>query len=98
MNLTYGHRVRSHDDEYFAMTERFQDFLRDASRPSLLDISPVCEYPELLFKHLNLQFMSMSRQSINCPPGSLVQVSNDILSVSRTVLEMCRHLTRSTNP
>ncbi|KAI0340696.1 cytochrome P450 [Trametopsis cervina] len=44
INLTYGHRVRSHDDEYFAMTERFQDFLRDGLRSSLLDISPIFGY------------------------------------------------------
>ncbi|KIP01864.1 hypothetical protein PHLGIDRAFT_131056 [Phlebiopsis gigantea 11061_1 CR5-6] len=37
--ITYGHRVRSHDDEYFRMSEQFIRLLLDAGRPSLLDIS-----------------------------------------------------------
>lgn len=42
MEIAYGHRILSNDDEYLKTAERILDILREASRPSLLDVSPIC--------------------------------------------------------
>ncbi|EKM55768.1 uncharacterized protein PHACADRAFT_209296 [Phanerochaete carnosa HHB-10118-sp] len=43
MEIAYGHRVLSSDDEYLKIAKRIFDALHDASRPSLLDVSPIFE-------------------------------------------------------
>lgn len=42
MEIAYGHRVLSNDDEYLKVAERIFNVLHDANRPSLLDVSPIC--------------------------------------------------------
>lgn len=42
IEITYGHRIVSSDDEYFRMADRLMYLLRNASRSSLLNISTLC--------------------------------------------------------
>nr|BAL05152.1 cytochrome P450 [Phanerodontia chrysosporium] len=44
MELAYGHRVVSNDDEYLKAADMVIDVLRSVTRPSLLDVSPIFEY------------------------------------------------------
>ena len=44
MEVTYGYKMTSIDDELFIMGEEFERFLVDGTQPSLLDISPICEF------------------------------------------------------
>lgn len=43
MEILFGHRVASEDDEYFQMSEEIADILRAGARRTLLDISPLFE-------------------------------------------------------
>ncbi|EKM55771.1 uncharacterized protein PHACADRAFT_195823 [Phanerochaete carnosa HHB-10118-sp] len=43
LEISYGHRVLSNDDEYFKAAEIILHVLHDVSRPSLLDVSPIFE-------------------------------------------------------
>ncbi|GJE97078.1 cytochrome P450 [Phanerochaete sordida] len=43
MELTYGHRILSEDDDYLVAAEQIVEVLRDSARPSLLDVSPLFE-------------------------------------------------------
>ena len=42
MEIAYGHRVATDDDEYLQSASMLIDILRRTSRPSLLDLSPSC--------------------------------------------------------
>ena len=42
MEITYGHRVATDDDEYLQSAKLVIHMLRNAGRPSLLDVSPRC--------------------------------------------------------
>ena len=42
MEMAYGHRVVKDDDDYLRIAETFLHYLQQASRPSLLDVSPIC--------------------------------------------------------
>ncbi|GJE97075.1 cytochrome P450 [Phanerochaete sordida] len=41
MEIAYGHRILSEDDEYLRMAEEIIDILSATARPSLLDVSPI---------------------------------------------------------
>ncbi|EKM55769.1 uncharacterized protein PHACADRAFT_195821 [Phanerochaete carnosa HHB-10118-sp] len=43
MEIAYGHRILSNDDEHLKAAERILDILLEASQPSLLDVSPLFE-------------------------------------------------------
>ncbi|EKM55770.1 uncharacterized protein PHACADRAFT_256631 [Phanerochaete carnosa HHB-10118-sp] len=43
MEIAYGHRVLSDDDEYFKAAETFRHMLEEGGRPSLLNLSPIFE-------------------------------------------------------
>lgn len=42
MEIAYGHRVLSDDDEYLEAAETFLRMLHKGGQPSLLNVSPIC--------------------------------------------------------
>ena len=45
--IGYGHRIESFDDESFKLGEKSGKIVGEGATPILLDVHPICEYPEV---------------------------------------------------
>lgn len=92
MEITYGHRVHSNDDEYFRMAEQFIHLLRDAGRPSLLDLVPARQWSFSTYKQRACTDSASRWQSISYRRGSQEHGLSSIYKVMRPSRLSTRYL------